>query len=148
MAALLVRAIVVACTFALGAAGPGQTETPMPSAVHHRVVIHINSGDEQVQRGALNNIKNLYQELGAEHLTVEVVAHGAGLALLTKSKSALIKDLGTLKAQYGVHFTACSNTMKAMHITRADLVDEVEDTVPAVVRLMERQEQGWSYIKP
>jgi intracellular sulfur oxidation DsrE/DsrF family protein len=38
--------------------------------------------------------------------------------------------------------------MKTMKVTREDLIDEVEDTVPAIVRLLERQEQGWVYIKP
>ncbi len=129
----------------LAGAGMVAAQSAKPT---HRVVIHVNSGDAQVQRGALNNIVHLYEELGAEHLTVEVVAHGAGLNLLVKGKTALTQELRALKTQYGVHFTACSNTMKAMHLTRADLVDEVGETVPAIVRLMERQEQGWSYIKP
>lgn len=114
----------------------------------HRVVVHLNSGDEKVQRGALNNIRHLYQELGRERLQVELVVHGAGLGLLIKSTSALGAELGQLKNDYGVQYTACSNTMKAMKVTRDDLVHEVGDTVPAMVRLMERQEEGWAYIKP
>lgn len=113
----------------------------------HRVVMHLNSGDEKVQRGALNNIRHLYQELGRGRLQLELVVHGAGLGLLTK-KTALGAELAQLKADYGVRYTACSNTMKAMKVTREDLLDEVGDTVPAMVRLMERQEQGWVYIKP
>jgi intracellular sulfur oxidation DsrE/DsrF family protein len=132
---------VLVCAGFVGAESSG----PAPA---HRVVIHVNSADVSVQRGALNNISNLYQELGADQLTVEVVAHGAGLQLLLKDKTALAQELRALKTQYGVHFTACSNTMKAMRLTRGDLVEEVGDTVPAIVRLMERQEQGWSYIKP
>ena len=114
----------------------------------HRVVMHLNSGDEKVQRGALNNIRNLYQEVGREHLLVELVVHGAGLPLLTKKDSTLAPELAQLKTAYDVEFTACSNTMKAQGLTRADLVDQVDRTVPAMVRLMELQEQGWVYIKP
>ena len=44
----------------------------------HRVVIHLNSGDEKVQRGTLNNITHLYEELGPQHRTVELVVHGTG----------------------------------------------------------------------
>jgi len=44
--------------------------------------------------------------------------------------------MAQLKAEYGVAYTACSNTMKAMKITRDDLIGEVRDTVPAMVRLM------------
>ena len=114
----------------------------------HRVVMHLNSGDEKVQRGALNNIRHLYQEVGREHLQVELVVHGAGLALLIKGTTGFGSELAQLKNEYGVQVTACSNTMKAMNVTREQLLDEVGDTVPAMVRLMERQEQGWAYIKP
>jgi uncharacterized protein len=114
----------------------------------HRVVMHLNSGNEKVQLGALNNIRHLYQELGRERLQLELVVHGAGLSLFTKNATTLGQELAQMKADYGVHYTACSNTMKAMKITRDDLIVEVGDTVPAMVRLMERQEQGWVYIKP
>ena len=114
----------------------------------HRVVMHLNSGEEKVQRGALNNIRNLYQEVGREHVLVELVVHGAGLTLLTKKDSTLATELAQLKTAYDVEFTACSNTMKAQGLTRADLLDQVDLTVPAMVRLMELQEQGWVYIKP
>ena len=114
----------------------------------HRVVMHLNSGDEKVQRGALNNIRNLYQEVGRKHVLLELVVHGAGLTLLTKKGSTLAPELAQLKAAYDVEFTACSNTMKAQGLTRVDLLDQVVRTVPAMVRLMELQEQGWVYIKP
>ena len=114
----------------------------------HRVVLHLNSGDEKVQRGALNNIKNLYQEFSPETLRVELVVHGAGLPLLIKKGTLFAAELTELRHAYGVNYTACSNTMKTMKVTREDLIGEVGDTVPAMVRLLERQEQGWVYIKP
>lgn len=114
----------------------------------HRVVIHLNSGEEKVQRAALNNIRNLYNELGPQKLTVELVVHGAGLPLLVKKGTTFADELTDLKRTYGVNYTACSNTMKTMRVTREDLISEVDDTAPAMVRLMERQEQGWVYIKP
>lgn len=125
-----------------------QAEEQSANEPPHRVVMHLNSGDENVQRGALNNIRHLYQELGRERLQLELVAHGAGLSLLAKNRTTLGQELAQLQADYGVAYTACSNTMKAMKMTRQDLVGEVGDTVPAMVRLMERQEQGWAYIKP
>lgn len=114
----------------------------------HRVVLHLNSGDEKVQRGALNNIKNLYQEFSLQNLAVELVVHGAGLPLFIKKSTSFAAELTELRRAYGVSYTACSNTMKTMKVTREDLIDEVGDTVPAIMRLVERQEQGWVYIKP
>jgi hypothetical protein len=100
------------------------------------------------QKGVLNNIKNLAEAVGAEHMSVEVVAHGAGLSLLTRTGSKVVEEVAMLKARYGVSFTACSNTMKALGLTREDLVEQVDRMMPAMVRLMELQEQGWAYIKP
>ncbi len=114
----------------------------------HRVVLHVNAGDEKVHKGILNNIRNLYEAIGTGSLKVEVVAHGAGLALLTRKDTKVGDQLARLKEQYGVEYTACSNTMQARGLVRADLVDQVDRTVPAMVRLMELQEQGWAYIKP
>ena len=79
---------------------------------------------------------------------LEQVVHGAGLSLFTKHVTSFGQALSQLKAEYGVQYTACSNTMKAMKMTRDDLIGEVGDTVPAMVLLMEPQEQGWAYIKP
>jgi len=133
---------------ALGVSAVGLSGAAVMPQDPHRVVMHLNSGDEKVQRGALNNIRNLYQEVGREHLRVELVVHGAGLTLLTKKGSMLATELAQLKTAYDVEFTACSNTMKAMNLTTRDLVEQVDRTVPAMVRLMELQEQGWAYIKP
>ena len=133
---------------ALGVSVVGLSEAAGTSQDPHRVVMHFNSGDEKVQRGALNNIRHLYQEVGRERLRVELVVHGAGLPLLTKKDSTLAAELAQLKTAYDVEFTACSNTMKAMNLTTRDLVEQVDRTVPAMVRLMALQEEGWVYIKP
>ena len=144
MKAMLIT--ILACTLGICAVGLSRAAETVQNP--HRVVMHLNSGDEKVQRGALNNIRNLYQEVGREHVRVELVVHGAGLTLLTKKDSTLASELAQLKAAYDVEFTACSNTMKAQGLTRADLIDQVDRTTPAMVRLIELQEQGWIYIKP
>lgn len=68
--------------------------------------------------------------------------------MLAKKGSRFAGEVARLKQQYGVELTACSNTMKAQGLTREDLLEQVDRTVPAIVRLMELQEEGWSYIKP
>jgi hypothetical protein len=114
----------------------------------HRVALHLNSDDERIQKGALNNIKNLYEEYGPDRLKVELVANGPGLKLFIRKDTKFAEELAQLKKAYGVEYTACSNTMKGMKVTREDLIETVDRTVPAIVRLIELQEQGWAYIKP
>jgi intracellular sulfur oxidation DsrE/DsrF family protein len=118
------------------------------SAGPHRVALHLNSDDERVQKGAVNMIKNLYEEYGRERVQVELIANGPGLKLFVKKDTKFGDELDRLKQAYGVEYAACSNTMKAMKVAKEDLLTLVDRTPPAVVRLIELQEQGWAYIKP
>ena len=58
----------------------------------HRVIMHINSGEEKVQKGTLNNIKNLFEAMGAEPVNVALVAHGASLSLFIKQETKLMGE--------------------------------------------------------
>jgi len=143
----VVGLMMFAClVFSMGQAQ--SAEGPVTESKIHRVVMHLNSAEEKVQKGTLGNIKNLYEAIGAERVKIELVAHGAGLSLFVKRDTKFSEELARLKASYQVEYTACSNTMKRQRLTRADLIDQVDRTVPAMVRLMELQEQGWAYIKP
>ena len=120
-----------------------------------KVVYHINYNggeDDKAYRGALRNIQNHINAVGAENLDIKVVLHGNGVALL---KSALSNDLlqnnvTTLKSQNAA-FHICNNTLKGRKISyEADLFDVFEeDIVPSgVAELSHLQQQGYTYIKP
>jgi hypothetical protein len=50
-----------------------------------------------------------------------------------------------------VVFTACSNTLDAIEAKdgkRPSLLPNIEQTQAGIARIMERQEQGWSYLSP
>ncbi|MDH3899417.1 MAG: hypothetical protein OEU51_00045, partial [Gammaproteobacteria bacterium] len=47
-----------------------------------KVVYHINYDDAKAQAGALRNIQNHINAVGAENLDLKVVMHGKGLSLL------------------------------------------------------------------
>ena len=48
----------------------------------------------------------------------------------------------------GVEFVACGNSMKALKIDKADLIEGVGVTVAGYVELIRRQRQGWAYLRP
>jgi intracellular sulfur oxidation DsrE/DsrF family protein len=129
-----------------------------------KVVYHINYDDPKKQTGALRNIQNHINAVGAENLEVKVVLHGNGLALLlepdslerlTKFKHANATEQMTaridgLKIQ-GVNFQVCANTVKGRQVDLAsDLYDvEEADIVPSGVAEVARlQSLGYAYIKP
>ena len=127
-----------------------------------KVVYHINYYDPKKQAGALRNIQNHINAVGAENLDVKVVLHGNGVALLlepeglegSNMKEANADDemqakVSGLKDQ-GVSFNVCANTLKGRKVDTADLYDFSDaDVVPSgVAELAHLQAQGYTYIKP
>ena len=128
-----------------------------------KVVYHINYDDPQAQAGALRNVQNHINAVGAENLDLKVVMHGKGLSLLlepdaagnTKLKQghathAVQDKIAGLKKQ-GVDFKVCGNTLKKKNINyERDLYGvETADIVPSgVAELSRLQGMGYTYIKP
>jgi intracellular sulfur oxidation DsrE/DsrF family protein len=125
---------------------------PVPQApedkpfAEHFVVFHISSGDEFSQKLVLNNAQNLANFYGPDKVDIEIVAYGPGLRTLFR-ENVFSKRIQRL-ADEGVTFSACANTMKNMGRDVASL-NKVAKVVPGgVVRIMELEEAGWTYIRP
>lgn len=120
-----------------------------------KVVYHINylggEGD-RAYRGAMRNIQNHINAVGAEHLQVKVVLHGNGVGLLASAKTnqKLQQAVTSLKAQQ-VAFNVCNNTLRGRKISYENDLFEVweDDIVPSgVAELSHLQQKGYTYIKP
>lgn len=115
----------------------------------HKVVIQVSSADAKTQAIALNNAVNVQKHYGPGEVDVEIVAYGPGLSLLTK-KSKQAKRVASL-AKSDITFSACGNTMKKIAKKKGKepkLINGVKVVPAGVVRLMELQEKGYSYIRP
>ncbi|MGV6846940.1 MAG: DsrE family protein [Marinibacterium sp.] len=120
-----------------------------------KVVYHINydgGPDDKKYRGAMRNIQNHINAVGAENLDLKVVLHGNGVGVL---KSAMTNDplqmaITSLKTQ-DVDFHVCNNTLVGRKIDYENDLFEVfdDDIVPSgVAELAHLQQQGYTYIKP
>jgi intracellular sulfur oxidation DsrE/DsrF family protein len=122
----------------------------------HRVAIQVDQNDPQVMNLALNNATNVIEHFRAknEDVEVDIVTYGPGLHMLRDDTSPVkdrLKRLKELAFPGKVQFSACNNTKQGMEKTEGKAVPIVSDAtmVPSgVVRLMELQEQGWSYVRP
>jgi intracellular sulfur oxidation DsrE/DsrF family protein len=120
-----------------------------------KVVYHINyngGSDDKAYRGALRNIQNHINAVGAENLELKVVLHGNGVGLLKSAKSnqKLQMDVTNLKTQQ-VSFHVCNNTLAGRKIDYNTDLFEVfdDDIVPSgVAELSRLQQMGYTYIKP
>lgn len=129
-----------------------------------KVVYHINYDNPKQQAGALKNIQNHINAVGAENLDIKVVLHGNGLTLLLDPESLsklkkfkyananekMTAKIDNLKDQ-GVDFNVCANTVRGRKVDlESDLYNvEKSDVVPSGVAEVARlQLLGYAYIKP
>jgi hypothetical protein len=85
---------------------------------------------------------------------VEVVTFGPGLHMLRADSSPVqdrIKQIADASFPSSIKFAACGNTKDGMEKREGKTIAMIPqaDIVPSgAVRLIELQEDGWSYLKP
>ena len=145
------RCLTVAFALGLLACGGATAETKP-----HRVAIQVDQNDPDVMNMALNNAKNVidhYRTKG-EDAQVEIVAYGPGLHMLRDDTSPVkdrIKEMVDGAYHAKIAFSACNNTKQGMEKREGHPIAIIPQAtlVPAgVVRIMELEEQGYSYVKP
>jgi len=111
-----------------------------------KVVIQVSDNDPAKWSLALNNARNVQQDLGKDNVQIEIVAYGPGLGMLkAESKvadrlaQALDNDVGLL---------ACENTMTNTKVSRDEMYGGIAYVKAGVTHIMKRQQEGWAYIRP
>lgn len=120
----------------------------------HRLILQVNTNEPAMMNLTLNNAANVaqyYKDKG-EKVEIEVVTFGPGLHMLRDDTSP-VKDRIKAMAERipTLSFKACGNTQANMHKAESKdipLVAEAKVVPSGVVRVMELQEQGWSYVRP
>jgi len=115
----------------------------------HHLVIQVSTDDPRTQKIAMNIAVNLQKLYGVDNVEIEIVAYGPDLGMMTskseystKNKSLIVQD---------ITFSSYANTMNHMKKKSGKLpvLSEGVGTVKVdVARIMELQEQGYSYIRP
>ena len=119
----------------------------------HRIAIQVDQNDPAVMNMVLNNATNVveYYRSKSEDVDVEIVAYGPGMHMLRADTSPVADRIKHLKEIGKIQFSACNNTKQGMEKAEGHAISIVPEAtvVPSgVVRLMELQEQGWSYVRP
>ena len=141
---------LLAAVFMLSFAGFAQAEGK------RCVVVHVPQDNPKAFKQAINVASNVPKQLGVDNVTVELAAQGPGLKLLSagspeaeRIQSIIAQSEDTMGG--GVTFSACAATMAGIKKRTGKepvLLEGVGVVHPgAIVRVMELQEQGCSYIR-
>lgn len=122
------------------------TAQAQTSGVKHKAVFQVSDGDPQKWNLTLNNAKNVQDDLGSDAVALEIVVYGPGIAMLKGDSPVGKRVAEALKS--GVKVVACENTMKAQKLVYADMLPDIGYVPAGVVELMQRQREGYAYIRP
>lgn len=110
----------------------------------HKVVIQLTSEDSLVHKSLMKQLNNILT--AAPDTKIEVVCHGPGINMLVIDKTIVHDRIQQLKLK-GVLFMACENTLRERNISKEKIISEAGFVPSALVEIITKQEEGWSYIK-
>ena len=157
VAALVVAALLI--TPLSMAQGKKQTtvqtsKQPGSDQKAHRVVLQVDTNEPAMMNLALNNATNVaqyYKDRG-EKVSIEVVTFGPGLHMLRDDTSPVKTRIEVIALSTPeISFKACGNTQENMQKAETKeipLIPQAQVVKSGVVRILELQEQGWSYVRP
>ncbi len=108
------------------------------------VVWDLNNVDTAVQGAVFRQINNA-RALKPD-LEIEVVFHGHAVKSLLKVDKSFEERIKKAKEK-GVTIAVCNNSLKRLKIDPSELMQEVTVVPSAVVELIVKQAEGWSYLK-
>jgi intracellular sulfur oxidation DsrE/DsrF family protein len=142
----IARQAVLAVALAAAAVLAPLAAQAQQAAQKYRVVFHVTENDPQKWNIVLNNVGNVQKDLGKQNVMIEIVTHGPGIEML-KSDSKVGPRLAQA-LDNNVVLDACENTMRAAHVTKADMYAGVTFVPSGVTHILKRESEGWLYLRP
>ena len=139
----VISALIVLATVG---AGSGAALAQQAATQRNKVIFQVSDADPAKWNLALNNVRNIQADLGAANVDIEVVAYGPGIGMLQANSAVASRIDEALTA--GVKVVACENTMKGQKLARSDMQNGIGYVGAGVVELVQKQQQGWAYIRP
>ena len=125
--------------------GPALAQAPAGTP-KYRLVFHVSENNPQQWQLTLNNAFAFQKNVGRDNARLEIVAIGPGLNML-KAESK-VRDRITQALDQNIDVVACGETMKATHVTGADLIGGVRVVPGGLIEIVEREQAGWAYVRP
>ena len=167
MAAIGFAGFTLIATLAVIMRGPAEARTHDAATAHatpthaaamsvpiHRVVIQISQDDPKMMNIALNNAQNLrtYYAQRGQKVQIEFVAFGAGLAMVRSDTSPVKARVAAMsRTMHDVTFSGCSNSLakqSRQEKKKITLLPQARLVPSGVVRIVQLEEQGWTYLRP
>ena len=113
-----------------------------------KAVLHV---DEPVKwQLTLANTENLIADVGLENVTLEIIANAAAVKIFgpTESEAASVIEKMKALSNHNVKIIACRNALRANSINEDTLPSYITVVPAGITRIIKKQSEGYSYVKP
>lgn len=122
------------------------------SQQNDKILLHISSADLDKLDFLLTKTEQLLTDSrhSKNPLSIEVIANSRGVDLLRKTKTPYAQRIQKLQNQYSnLQFIACENTIRRLKQEgqTVQMINNVKTDKPALDTIINRMDQGWTYIK-
>ena len=108
------------------------------------VVWDLSSTDTSEQAAVFRQINNALAQV--PDMQIEVVFHGQAVYAMMKDSTQFTSRIKAAKAN-GVTMAVCNNSLRRLKIDPSQIAAEGIVVPSAVVELIRKQSEGWSYLK-
>lgn len=122
----------------------GVEQVAIAQNIKHQIVFQLVTSDTMAHKAFMKQLNNIYSI--SPETVVKVVVHGPGIDMYTASKSVVGSQLQQA-AERGVVFEICEFSLKERKVDKAMLFKHAQFTPAGIIRIVELQEAGFSYVK-
>lgn len=113
----------------------------------YKVIFHIDELSKW--KLLLANVSNLLNAIDNKKFHIEVLANAEAVKYYDPTQD-LDSDINTMEIlnNRGIEFVACNNALMANHIEKNNIIRFVNIVPAGVLELVDKQGEGYAYIKP
>jgi len=110
-----------------------------------RIVFDVTSSDTLTHKTALRHA-NLEAKDHPDG-RIEIVIYSGAMDMVVAGKSTVAPAIKELMARKNATIKVCEATMKRYNVVKTQLLPGVETVADGIVEIIDRQGEGWGYIK-
>ena len=110
-----------------------------------KIVFDVTSADEATHKSAMRHVKMMAEAYPNSEF--ELVMYSKAMNMALADKSVVADDMQKLAKNENVSFKICAGTMNRNKVTEGQLVKGVDVVPDGIVEIVNKQSQGWGYIK-
>jgi len=110
-----------------------------------QIVFDVTSSDVKAQESAVRHVKGMAKAYPDSEF--EMVIYSGALPMMLKTKSTVKEEIENLAQSGNVSLKVCAISLERHDLTSQDLISGVGTVPNGIIEIVEKQKQGWGYIK-